>query len=86
MLIRLRTGLLLLAFALAGTACATPEQWAVWRQHSSHFASGNHLWFSLHHQGENPTPRVSQRDLDQARAQSWWGDPIVVRPDQLFSG
>ncbi len=84
--IRLRVLLLLLGAAGAGTACASSEQWDEWREHSSHFASGDHLFFSLRHQGDNPTPRVRQRDVDTARAQSWWGQPIVVRPDQLFSG
>jgi hypothetical protein len=84
--IRVRVFLLLLGAAVAGSACASSEQWAEWRQHSSHFASGDHLFFSMRHQGDNPTPRVSRRDVDEARAQSWWGQPIVVRPDQLFSG
>ena len=84
--IRLRVLLLLLGAAVAGTACASSEQWGEWREHPSHFASGDHLFFSLRHQGDNPTPRVRQRDMDTARAQSWWGQPIVVRPDQLFSG
>lgn len=86
MRVRIRVLLLLLAAAAASTACATSEQWAEWQQHSSHFASGDHVWFSLRHQGDNPTPRVRQRDLEEARAESWWGEPIVVRPDQLFSG
>lgn len=83
--VRIRLLVLTLA-AAAGTACATPEQWAEWHKHSSHFASGEHLRFSMRHQGANPTPRVSQGDVDRARTESWWGEPIVVRPDQLFSG
>ena len=86
MAIRLRVLLLLLGAALAGTACASSEQWTEWRAHSSHFASGDHLFFSMKHQGENPTPKVRQKDVDEAKTQSWWGQPIVVRPDQLFAG
>jgi hypothetical protein len=78
--------LLLLATAALGTACASSEQWAEWRRHPSHFASGDHLRFSLRHRGENPTPRVTAGDVEKARFQSWWGDPIVVRPDQIFAG
>jgi hypothetical protein len=85
MRVRIRLSMLLLA-AAASTACANSEQWAEWRQHSSHFASGDHLWFSMRHQGENPAPHVRQQDVETARVQSWWGEPIVVRPDQLFSG
>jgi hypothetical protein len=77
--------LILLTVAFAGSACATSEQWAEWRQHSAHFASNEHLAFSMRHRGANPVPRVSQRDVEKANAQSWWGDPIVVRPEQIFT-
>ena len=40
----------------------------------------------MKHQGANPTPRVRKQDVETAQAQTWWGEPIVVRPDQLFSG
>jgi hypothetical protein len=81
----LRRIIILLAVALAGSACATSEQWAEWRQHPTHFASGEHAGFSLRHRGANPAPRVSQRDVDTAKAESWWGEPIVVRPEQIFT-
>jgi hypothetical protein len=77
--------LTLLTVALAGSACATSEQWAEWRQHSAHFASSEHVGFSMRHRGASPTPRVSQRDVEKAKAESWWGDPIVVRPEQIFT-
>lgn len=83
---RLRTLVLLAAVTVAGAACATGEQWAEWRGHSSHFASGRHLFFSIRHQGASPVPRVTQGDVQKARFESWWGDPIVVRPDQIFAG
>jgi hypothetical protein len=86
MRVRIPALLLLLATAALGTACATSDQWTEWRQHASHFASGDHLFFSMKHQGDNPSPRVRQKDLEQARAETWWGEPVVVRPDQLFSG
>ena len=77
--------LILLTAALAGSACATSEQWAEWRQHSTHFASNEHVGFSMRHQGANPIPRVSHQDVEKAKAESWWGDPIVVRPEQIFT-
>ena len=77
--------LTLLTVALAGSACATSEQWAEWQQHSAHFASSEHFGFSMRHRGASPTPRVSQRDVEKAKAESWWGDPIVVRPEQIFT-
>jgi hypothetical protein len=73
-----------LVAVLVGTAaCASPDQWAEWRRHSSHFASGGHLVFSVTHQGEHPPAPVSRQHFDRARAESWWGDPLVVRPDQV---
>jgi hypothetical protein len=83
---RARIGLGFLCVAIGSTACATSAQWDEWYKHSSHFASGDHLMFSFRHQGANPTPRVTQGDLDAAKLQQWWGDAIVVRPDQLFKG
>lgn len=69
-----------LATALSG--CATSEQWAEWHAHSSHFASNEHLGFSFRNQGS--VPRVSRRDMRLAAGQGWWGDPVVVRPEQIF--
>jgi hypothetical protein len=77
----IRCGLVLLALVASG-GCASSEQWKEWRSHSSHFASGDHMSFSLRNQGKNPKVRAG--DTRMASAQSWWGDPIVVRPDQIF--
>jgi hypothetical protein len=30
-------------------------------------------------------PLVSHQDVEKAKAESWWGDPIVVRPEQIFT-
>lgn len=46
--------LLLAAVALGGGACASGEQWKEWTSHSSHFASSDHMWFSLRNQGKTP--------------------------------
>ena len=81
----LRVISVLLAVVLGSGACASSEQWARWREHSSHFASGDHLIFSLRNEGQPAAPRVTPEDLDEAQAQRWWGDPIVVRPDQLVT-
>ncbi len=82
---RIVTASVVTAAVLGATGCATSEQWAEWREHSSHFASGQHLAFSLRHRGDDPPPRVTQRDVRTASAEGWWGEPIVVRPDQLFA-
>ncbi len=80
---RILPPLALLAVVGLASACATPAQWAEWRQHSSHFASAEHLGFSVGHQGPAPTAPVTRRHLDRARAEAWWGEPIVVRPEQV---
>jgi hypothetical protein len=82
MRMRILMGLPLLAVTLGAGACASSEQWAEWKKHSSHFASGEHMSFSLRNQGASRNVRRSDTQL--ASAQSWWGDPIVVRPDQIF--
>ena len=76
------TGLLLILMAAGLGACATSEQWAEARKHPSWFASGDHLFFSM--RNRSATPKVTRQDQRLAAAQSWWGDPVVVRPDQIF--
>ena len=71
--------LVLLASVVAG--CSS-QDWQEWKSHSTHFASGDHMTFSLKNQGS--TPRVSNADTREAAAQSWWGSPVVVRADQIF--
>lgn len=65
------------ATAMLSSACATSGEWATWRQHSAHFASGEHLMFSVRNRAGQP-PRVTRRDLAEARVQGWWGDPVAV--------
>jgi hypothetical protein len=66
----------------AGVLVGCGADWKEWRSHSSHFASSDHMSFSLKNQGK--TPRVSAGDSRLAASQSWWGQPVVVRPDQIF--
>jgi hypothetical protein len=72
----------LVSFAIvAQTGCATPEQWATWRSHSSHFASGQHASFSV----KNPGPEAEQvrpTDVAKSREQAWWGRQIPVASSQ----
>ena len=73
----------LLSFAgvVAGTGCASATGRSG-QSHSSHFASGDHMAFSLKNQGK--TPKVTSKDTRLAATQSWWGEPVVVRADQIF--
>ena len=73
-----------LAGALATTtACATREQWIEWAKYDSHFASWKHMGFSLR-QGPGAEPKVTRRDIEKAKTEGWWGEAIVVTPDQIF--
>jgi hypothetical protein len=67
--------------ALAG--CASSEEWATWNQHSTHFASGDHGFFSIRNR-EGTSARVTRQDIAMARDQAWWGKPITVSSDQIL--
>jgi hypothetical protein len=71
-----------LAGVLSG--CATSEEWGTWKSHGSHFASGTHMGFSLRNQRESQ-PRVTRPDIARARDEAWWGKPVTVEQDQIFS-
>jgi len=76
--------LLVAAGVLLTTAgCATNEEWATWRAHPSHFASGEHLFFSTRNR-EGSAPRVTRQDIAMAREQAWWGKPITVSQEQIL--
>ena len=52
----------LIGVAFLSGACATSEQWAEWRAHTTHFASGEHGSFSLsnnmrRHEPQGHAPR-----------------------------
>ena len=82
----LRATLVVAVLFLAG-ACATSEDWKVWREHNTHFASGEHGFFSMRNNKDGTNPKVYRSDIDQARSQNWWGlYAITVSPDQIFQG
>jgi len=71
---------LLFAGALvATTACATSEEWAEWQAHPVHFASGEHLAFSMRNRFAPPLVTTPE-DVVLARAQGWWGGPFEEPP------
>ena len=74
---------LAVAALLLMAGCATSEEWATWKQNPAHFASGDHLKFSMKN-APGSSPRVSREDLEAARAQNWWGRPITVRQEELL--
>jgi len=69
------------ALVLAG--CATAEEWETWKAHPTHFASGEHLFFSARNR-EGRAPRVTRQDITLAREQGWWGKPVTVSQEQIL--
>jgi hypothetical protein len=81
--VQMRLGYPIAVVLLAGVVVGcSAKDWQEWKAHSTHFASGDHMLFSLKNQGK--TPHVSSADTKMAGSQSWWGDPVVVREDQIF--
>jgi hypothetical protein len=66
---------------LAG--CASSEEWRTWREHPTHYASGDHGFFSLRNR-EGKAAKVTRGDIALARDQGWWGKPITVSSEQIL--
>lgn len=64
--------LLGVALVLLSTGCATQREWAVWRAHPTHYATDNHLRFSLTNMVAG-APRVTPELMDTAKGEGWWG-------------
>jgi hypothetical protein len=69
---------------VAAAGCATSTEWQEWRDHTTHFASGQHGIFSLRNNRDGSNPRVSRADIGAAQTESWWGKVITVSPEQIF--
>ena len=74
--------LIVVAFLAGG--CATSEQWAEWRSHTTHFASGEHGMFSMANNMSGTNARVTRLDIENSRTQNWWGKSITVEPGQVI--
>jgi hypothetical protein len=75
--------LLLGGIVLAAAGCATGDEWQTWKEHPTHFASGDHMFFSVRNR-EGTSPRVTREDIGKARDQAWWGKPITVSQEQIL--
>lgn len=63
--------------------CASSEEWTTWKDHPTHFASGDHMMFSVRN-GEAKAARVTRQDVALARDQSWWGKAVTVDQQQII--
>jgi hypothetical protein len=79
---RLQWWLLLLSavmFSMSG--CASFTDWQTWAEHRSHYASSDHLAFSMKN---HPTKAsISDRDTETATREEWWGR--LVPEDVVFA-
>jgi hypothetical protein len=71
----------LAAVALLAAGCASSEEWATWKAHPTHFASGSHLGFSLRNREGT---RVTREDITIARDEGWWGKAITVGQEEIL--
>lgn len=74
--------LLGMAVLLATAGCASTEEWTTWKEHPTHFASGDHMFFSVRN-GENGTAKVTRQDIAMARDEGWFGKPITVSQEMI---
>ena len=66
-------------------ACASREDWNMWLSHNTHFASGEHGFFSMRNNKDGSNPKVYRSDIEDSRQQNWWGlYAITVSPSQIF--
>jgi len=70
------------ALVVFGSGCASSDEWATWKTHPTHFASGAHMGFSF--RNRSGTPRVTRQDIALARDESWWGRPITVSQEEIL--
>ena len=82
---RFKGSLLLLAGGLlvSTVGCATNEEWGTWKAHPTHFASGDHMFFSVRNK-EGAAPQVKRQDIAMAREEGWWGKPVTVSQEQIL--
>ena len=76
--------LLIGGVVLAVAGCASGEEWRTWKEHPTHFASGEHLFFSTRNRADGSNPRVKRTDIVLAREEGWWGKPIAVAQEQII--
>lgn len=74
--------LLGMAVLLATAGCASTEEWTTWKEHPTHFASGEHMFFSVRNQDDG-SAKVTRQDIALARNEGWWGKPITVSQEAI---
>ncbi|HXJ77489.1 MAG TPA: hypothetical protein VMS64_02310 [Candidatus Methylomirabilis sp.] len=66
-------------------AACSSQDGKVWMEHNTHFASGEHAFFSLKNNKNGSNPKVTRLDIEDSRNQNWWGIyPITVNQSQIL--
>jgi hypothetical protein len=79
------TGATLAVAALVLTVGCSAQDGKVWLEHPTHFASGEHAFFSLKNNKDGSNPKVTRLDIEDSRNQKWWGIyAITVEPKQIL--
>ncbi len=82
---RTKRAVAVVALALGVSGCASSKEWQTWSDHTAHFASGNHMGFSM--DNRNPRdPRVGPMDAKVSETESWWGAYVPPAPPADVSG
>ncbi len=71
------------AFVLATAGCASRTEWTTWEEHPTHYASGDHLSFSVRNP-EGPGSSLTRSDIARAREEGWWGKAVTVGQEQIL--
>lgn len=82
---KVRRAAALAALALGVSACASSKEWRTWSEHTTHFASGDHLGFSMRNR-DSREPRVAAQDTKAAADETWWGAFVPPAPPVDVSG
>ena len=68
---------------LAAVGCASRSELTSWRDHPTHFASTDHVSFSVKNYKDSAA-KVTRQDVAIAREESWWGKPVTVAQEQIL--
>ena len=80
-----RTPVLLGGVLLVAVGCASTSEWRTWREHPTHFASNDHMGFSLKNQSDSASKAtVTRQDIAVAREEGWWGKPVTVAQERIL--
>ena len=73
----------LVVAGFASTGCASSEEWSTWYNHRTHFASGDHMSFSIR-TPDSGRGQVTRTHVAMARDEGWWGKPVTVEQTQIL--